>query len=274
MKKGWKVFWITCGAVVAVGCVCCMIALGLGVTSGAILDRFPNGIGIIGYGSESYSGNGRNVSETYKDISDISVQLSAGELLIKESDTDEVKLEVSNMDSRLKFKYYVDENELIIETRKNLAGLIGGVHKYGTVCLYLPKDFSMNEVDLEIGAGELYVDNISAQDFNVDVGAGEANISNFKVTEADFSCGTGSITASGAVDVQLDAECGIGEMGMTLAGRKEDYSYKLQCGIGDITLGEESYSGLASDKQIYNNTGKEINIDCGIGEVTVDFNQL
>lgn len=272
MKKGWKIFWIICGITVVSGFACCMIALGLGVTSEAVAERLPNSIVYVNNQGGPYVGDDQNVSETYNGITDIDVQLSVGELQIKESDTDKVKFEATNIDSRLKLNYYVDEGELVVETRKHIAGLNGGNFQ-GVVTLYLPKDFMMDEVDLHIGAGELYIDNISTNDLSIDVGAGEATINDFHALEADFQCGAGSITASGAAEMQLDVDCGVGDINMTLAGSEQDYSYELKCGVGEITIGGNNYSGLGRKKEIYNNTGKEISIDCGIGEVSMDFIQ-
>lgn len=279
MKKGWKVFWITCGSIGIIGFICCIAALCLGVTSEAVADYFPRGIGIVKYvnnegiAKEPYNGSDIDVSETYTGITDLDIELSAGTLQIMESDTQEVRFETSNIDSRLHLKYYVEDGELIVETRKNLAGLVNSPD-IGTIYLFLPKDVTLDEVDIEVGAGGFYVDSIKANSLKVGVGAGEAVIDSFRALETEFQCGTGRMEASGDPGVMMDVNCGIGEAEISLNGMKEDYSYNLQCGIGDIQLGHESYSGIGigGNKQINNNTGKEIEIDCGIGSVRVNFN--
>lgn len=49
MKRGWKIFWIVCGICAGVGLVCCALAFFMGVTTEAIENRFPDGIGIVGH---------------------------------------------------------------------------------------------------------------------------------------------------------------------------------------------------------------------------------
>lgn len=277
MKKRWKVFWLICGAIGSIGFICCIVALCLGVTTEAVANYFPNGIGIVRYAHnesmvrEPYRGEDIDISETYTGITDIDIQLSAGVLQIMESDTQEVRFETSEIDARLRLEYYVKDGELVVETRRNLAGLRNSPH-IGTIYLFLPKDYTINEVDINIGAGAFYADYIAANSLNVEVGAGEAIIEDYRTIETDFQCGTGYIEASGNPGVSVNVDCGIGEVDLSVNGRKEDYSYELQCGIGNIQLEQENFSGLGREQQIYNNTGKEMNIDCAIGSVTVAFN--
>lgn len=55
MKRGWKIFWIVCGICTGIGLICCAAAFALGVTTEAIENRFPNGIGIVRKGIDSKS---------------------------------------------------------------------------------------------------------------------------------------------------------------------------------------------------------------------------
>ena len=55
MKRGWKIFWIVCGICTGIGLICCAAAFALGVTTEAIENRFPNGIGIVRKGIDSNS---------------------------------------------------------------------------------------------------------------------------------------------------------------------------------------------------------------------------
>ena len=61
---------------------------------------------------------------------------------------------------------------------------------------------------------------------------------------------------------------------MELAGKESDYDYELSCGIGEIDLGDEEYSGLGIERTIENkgSLGKVI-LNCGMGEIDVTFAQ-
>ncbi|KMZ52485.1 DUF4097 family beta strand repeat-containing protein [Dorea sp. D27] len=276
MRRGWKIFWIICAVIAAVGFACCMTAMALGVTAEAIEERFPNGFAIVKNSDWHHSGNTYtgevDESQTFSNmqIQEIDAHISGGELQVLQSDSDEIKIETSGIDSRLKLKYYVEDGELKIETKKHIWGINGGKH-IGTVYLFVPKGYEFDDVSFEVGAGYLYVEDISANSLDIEVGAGAADVSSFHAGEASLDCGAGRITASGLADWEMDIDCGIGEIALAVNAKLEDYSYDIKCGIGQVDVGDEHFTGLGSKKTIEHATGKEINIDCGIGKVSVDF---
>ena len=56
-----------------------------------------------------------------------------------------------------------------------------------------------------------------------------------------------------------------------LKGVKEDYNYDLECGIGEIRCADESYSGFGKDYTIDNHAAKNMEIESGIGKITVKY---
>ena len=62
--------------------------------------------------------------------------------------------------------------------------------------------------------------------------------------------GAGSLTAVGEAGKKVDIECGVGELNYTAEGTKEDFNYFIECGIGELNLENESYSGVAVNKNI------------------------
>ena len=133
------------------------------------------------------------------------------------------------------------------------------------------KGYEFDDVSFEVGAGYLYVEDILANSLDIEVGAGAAEISSFHTGEASLDCGAGKITAAGLADWELDIDCGIGEVDLDVNAKMEDYSYYIKCGIGQVDVGEEHFTGLGSKKAIEHASGKEMNINCGIGKVSVDF---
>lgn len=275
MRKGWKVFWITCTAVAGVGLACCIAGTAMGATVSAMNEQFPHGFHIIRrWNARSYADgettSDTDMSETFSGIREVNMEVSAMSVQILPADSNDIKLETANVDQRLKFNYYVDEDELVIETKKNLAGITNA--EGGTLWLYLPES-QIADIDLEIGVGELYVENLNADSFSLKVGAGEASVDNFNTRELDFDCGVGSISAAGTVKEEAKIDCGIGSVDFTTSGTEADYNYEISCGIGEVSLGGASYSGLGSKKHIDNSSAKDIHVECGIGEVTVNFEQ-
>ena len=106
----------------------------------------------------------------------------------------------------------------------------------GRIDLWLPTGMEFQEVDIEVGAGEADVKIIRAKELDVKVGAGEIN--------------------------------------MTVAGKETDYHYELDCKVGTIVIGDDSYEGLGRDKEYGNpNAIREMSVECGAGEINIQFEE-
>lgn len=266
MKTGWKIFWIVCGSAIAIGFVCCAIALGLGVTLDAIHGRFPDGFGYVGNGSMKKA---EDIHESFKGITEIDAELSAGEVSVCATDEDEVRVETRNLSQRLGFKCYVEGNELKLRTNKKLYRLnnLGR----GTIKVYIPKEMKFDEVSFDMGAGTLTIDAIYADSFSVNVGAGEVEIAHFWANEGALECGAGTIDAKGDVTSDLEISCGVGEVEFTVYGQEADYNYDIDCAVGEVVCGNSDYSGIGGHRQIDNGADKDMDISTGVGSVTVKF---
>lgn len=142
------------------------------------------------------------------------------------------------------------------------------------VCVFYPKDVKLDELDIEMGAGSVYLNReIQTGKLSVEVGAGEFE-GNASVTakEADLQIGTGSMTFTDLSAEKTSGECGLGELDLTMTGDQEDYNYDLQCGIGNMDVGSDSYSGFGKEDHI-SNTGadRKMDLECGMGDVSVSF---
>lgn len=266
MRRGWKIFWIVCGAAIAIGFLFCAIAWAMGITTDMIYNRFPNGIGWV---SDDRGPTAENIHETFTGVTEIDMDLAAGEVYFVEGEGSEVRVDTDNLSQRLGFKCYMDGNELKLTSKKRFSG-VNNIGR-GTITVYIPKEMTFEEVSLSMGAGSLKVYEIYARDFSVEIGAGEVVISKFQADEAEFECGAGSITASGDVRSLADIHCGVGSIVYTASGREEEYNYDIECGVGEVICGDNSYSGLGKDRHIDNNADKDISIEGGVGSVIIDF---
>ena len=90
--------------------------------------------------------------------------------------------------------------------------------------------------------------------------------------EADLEIGTGSMTFADLSARKTDGECGLGELDLTLTGTQENYNYDLECGVGNLDVGSDSYSGLGREKSISNKgADRKLDLECGMGNISVDF---
>lgn len=271
MKKKWKIFWIVCAITGGIGMCCLFISLGMGVTLEKIENELPNGISIGKFESEDT----REVivppdlEDFYQEIKKLDLDLTAGELQILESEDSDIYVETEGINEKLDLQYYAKGDALVLTTEKSLAGVVN--QSIGTIYIYLPKDYQLEEAEISVHAGVLYIEDIHVKELSVEVGAGEADIDDFEVREAEFDCGAGEITAFGLADKKIDIDCGMGNVSLAISDDEQNYNYDLTCGVGEIVCGSNSYSGIGGDQKVDNQASKEMNIDCGIGGVIVEF---
>lgn len=132
--------------------------------------------------------------------------------------------------------------------------------------------FEGDEINILVGAGELLADRITAGKADFEIGAGYLGIDELTVSgETDVEVSMGQAVIAGTLSGDLDMECDMGEIVMRLTGSEDDHSYNVECGMGNVTVGNYSHGGVATDKSW--NTGKSsgFDINCNMGNVTVTF---
>lgn len=209
----------------------------------------------------------------FSSVSAIDVDVWGGEVYIEKADkgAEKILVETRDVNSRLKLRCYQEGKELILKSARKITGVREGC---GEIYIYVPENTRFAEASFNLAAGYLEIEDIRADELSVDVGAGEGNIRYFSAREAEMSCGAGSVTASGTADREMELECGIGEIELSTEGKETDYNYDMECGAGEIQCGEAVYSGLGIDQEIENHAAKEMNISCGMGNVTVHFSEI
>ena len=160
----------------------------------------------------------------------------------------------------------------------------------GSICLYVPEGYYFENTSLDLGAGSLSVEELQTGALEANVGAGKMTFEKLDADQAELDCGAGQMTVeelssrvaevsvgmgsvrlNGDVTERLDGECSMGELKLTLAGVQTDFNYDLSCGMGELKVGDDSYNGLAQEKQINNNASKNMELECAMGSVVVEF---
>lgn len=249
--------------------------------------------------------NAEQTNYGINDISDISIELGGENLIISESDDDYVWIRNNTGHNRV--KYGIDGSTFKLSSRKRVR-FWSEISK-GSIYLYLPKGMTLDSIDLEmgagkldsdalsadkismeIGAGEFSIEGISANEVNINIGAGKMNIDAVDAVEADISVGAGSVSIKGmdAEDASLevgmgsldlkgkisgnaDVECGMGNISMVLRGDESEHNYNLDCAMGNIQIGKTSYTGLASERIIDNGSSSQFDVECAMGNISIKF---
>lgn len=87
--------------------------------------------------------------------------------------------------------------------------------------------------------------------------------------EVSMDCGSGDVNLSTITAQKVDLDLGSGDVTLTMSGREKDYNYDLDTGSGDVKIGDTLYEDDLKKHNV--NASKWINIDCGSGDLTIDF---
>lgn len=245
MKKLTKVAFVVVVVMVTISMLCLASASALGFS----WDDFKN---MLQKGSFSFDSEDLEILETERgyremeeDFTQLDIEFGSGFLEILYGDVEYVCVEDENVTD---FECYVKNDTLYVK-----GNLKAGIKNHdGTICITIPNGMTFREVEIEVGAGKAKTDGIVADKFSVEVGAGSAEVARLDAR-------------------QVQAETGAGELIIEVVGKKEDYGYNLECGIGTIQLGEESYSGMGAKTIENSETKKFLDVECGIGELQIRF---
>ena len=223
------------------------------------------------------AGSGASVSG-YSGIHKLDNDVTCLEVAIVKGEGSEIVLDTNDISEKfmkdLVIRQKDEELKIEVKDRKSWEKWAKNQYKsQGTLLVQIPEGMRFEEADLKVGAGILRADDIQASELDVEVGAGEVSLESFAAEEFDLQCGAGEAYVSGDASEEAKIECGVGSVTYTALGNQQDYNYELNCGIGELNVGDRSFSGLGSEQKINNNGSRSMKIECGIGSVTVVFEE-
>lgn len=178
-------------------------------------------------------------------------------------------------------------DKLVIEEKGHWTS---HVDKVGTVLLIIPENYRFDRVELETGAGTIRIDKLDTLRLDLDLGTGETTLDALYVSEnADIDSGAGRLTiGTGSIrDLDLDLgvgearitaqllgnskiDCGVGSTALTLLGSQEDYTVKVETGLGQATVAGVTAHG----EQRFGSGSQYVSLDGGVGSIRVDFQPI
>lgn len=210
-------------------------------------------------------------SGTYEfdSISSMDIELNYDELILRESEDRKITVTVDG-DAADCVRVSTEGSELQIENKDDYRP------EERTVTITYPAGTEFTEISIDIDKGTAALeDDLKAGEFSVSVGAG--TLENYGIVTAgqtDIEVGVGTVELTDLDADYIEAECGVGMMSLDVAGRKEDYNYRISCGVGSVLLGEDEFTGLGSTKKVDNNgASRKMQLECGMGTLEVDFEE-
>ncbi|MBQ8857441.1 MAG: DUF4097 family beta strand repeat protein [Lachnospiraceae bacterium] len=173
----------------------------------------------------------------------------------------------------IKSKGIQDEHKMLIEIPTlQVPGemLFEEVEMKADACDISMDQISAKEFDLEIGAGRIEIGQLVAEYGEFDVGAGEIIVTYGNMNECDVNVDMGNFEYTGMILRHGDVECNMGNTAFDLERGVEDYNFEIECGAGNVSIGNQNFSGLGTEKFINNQVQEQFDIECNMGNVSIN----
>ena len=180
-------------------------------------------------------------------ITELDIEVGAADLVIKQGDAYSVKSNLKNLS--------VEENNGVLSVKEKT--IFAGKYNGATVTIYLPANY-FERIEINTGAGRLQADSLNAYKLDLELGAGEVYIDRVSIgSSASIEGGTGKLTVAFGTICNLDLDMGVGQLNLAaeLYGNNE-----LNLGVGEANITLQNY-----EMNIYT-----IDIEKGIGSITVN----
>lgn len=242
------------------------------------------------------------------DVKNLDFDLHACVLEILPAKGQEIELGIEENQSQIRYRLSDDTLTITGKYNSNVVWKLGKDGNAPVIRLYLPEGMSFDRVQMEIGIGEVSLAPLQAKEMILDVGAatcemqgltadtvtlsvgagtveletletgvlltdigaGELTADEVMISDnAEISIGMGSTVITGTINGNLCVDCGMGSIEMELAGAEEDFNYDVSSGMGNVEIGNSSFT--STEKQINNGSIKNCEISNGMGSTEISF---
>ena len=169
--------------------------------------------------------------------------------------------------------YYSDRNKDIAKVEGNSLKLEDHTNRSDKIELEIHVPIGvLKEIEIEVAAGNVSADKMIADSVTIEVDAASVQMDELIVTrEADLQVEAGKIVVGYYDGPRLDVDCAVGSIMVVCEGNEFDYNYEMECGMGRIVFGAESYSWIGEKIRHQNERSKMIEADCDLGEIILEF---
>lgn len=245
----------------------------------------------VGDSDWEYANSGNGEAAKAEDVRKIQAKITGGDIKIKESE-DYSGFYIDYKYGKEPCAWKVEDGILSIEYEYKAGHhLEGEWYKHGCeITLYVPKGTSLESLEINLGGGEMEIEDIKAENTEISmgagelimeglvsdslsmkIGAGEIKAENSRVENLDVNMSMGNVVYEGELNKKGVVSCSMGNVELDLSGRRDDFNYIIDCAAGNVEIEDSQYTGLGVTKRIDNGAGKEIAVDCAMGNVEIDF---
>lgn len=212
-----------------------------------------------------------NINRFEIDLAYSNLTIKKGETLRVETNNTRVKCKQRNNELEIK-----EENYHMFFNNDNLD-----------VIIYVPETINIKEVEINNGAGEINIESLYTEKLEFDLGAGKTNIDKLIVTREcninggagkldilsglinnlDLDMGVGEVNLSSILTGKNDIDAGVGNLNINLQNGKENYTIRVNKGIGNVKIDGNSFT----DGKIFGSGANYMEVDGGIGNIKIEF---
>lgn len=291
MKKSTVTSLIVALVIIFIGCAMMIVSNSKGGfeeakkmsdEKGFIFNTIPNKIVNISFDSNQKTISGDSTDKfKVSDINSLVVSIGGGEIEINDSEDEFIYVNILGMHES---QIYVEDETLFINSQCKPSGS-------GQVILSIPASTKFDDVSLSIGASSLVSSPLTCKYFGLELGAGEANFSSLTVSEeanielgagdlyiesAEFNdleaeIGLGNFEFTGIISGDLNAECGMGNASFNFKDSAQNHNFDISADMGNITFDGQDYSGLSAHAGQNNNADSMYTVECGMGNIDINF---
>jgi hypothetical protein len=308
MKTGMKVFWISSVVLVIIAAVLAITGVALGGTvqspgrfsgitignTGVVFSPTWENVDInnLQLATSDADVNNHSHRTLYNDIRSLNIETGAINTVIRQWDGTGVNVDTSYLSRDVERRLTVNQSgDTLRISTGNRTGNVFGLNITNDVLIIqvptgqefasvivdvgagqlIADQLTANRIDITVGAGRMDVAYLEADILEVDIGAGQGIIEEFQADRIDMSVGAGQLDVTGSVEERASIDCGVGDITFNVRGSQDDFGHSISVGIGDATFGSLSVGGLGRNSTGNLHLDRVIDINVGIGSVTVNF---
>ncbi len=193
-----------------------------------------------------------------------------GNVIWKESDElKEGQIRIQKCNDGEDYRYGQKRDKLKILPETYPQGIMN------SIIILVPKGNWFKELYVEVSAGEFWADGLQAEEIFLESKASVITALHIQADQQELEAKAGVIECQIEEVSDVSAECDMGQIGLSLIGKKEDFSYEMECDMGQILFGEtdEGNQGVHWEKEIDNPGVKNMELECRAGVITVNYEQ-
>ncbi len=199
---------------------------------------------------------GKSFEQTYTGVRALDLKVGLADCEIIPCDGEKWKVEGERLNSRFSCK--LEGGELSVNCGRPLLSFLRTKNNTSKLRLYVPRDQVLEEIDIDTEVGTVAM-------------SGDSDF--LKCEELKLECGVGKTSLRADIREEGKLEGGVGEIRLTLAGKEDDFNYKVEYGVGNVAIGGEKHSGVGGDYEVDNGASKDLKVECGVGSVELLFEE-